>query len=288
MNHKDLIAIDIHTHAEVSCWNPFDAYGEEYDRAADKYFRSCNRPTIAETIAHYREKKIGLIMFTVDAEANLGRKRIPNEEIAAAAKENSDMMIAFASIDPHKGKLGAREAERLIKEEGVKGFKLHPTVQGFHPSNRMCWPLYEVINGHKMPVIFHTGHSGIGSGMYCGGKLRLEYSNPMYLDDVAVNFGDMQIVMAHPSFPWQDEALSVATHKPNVWIDLSGWSPKYFPKQLVHYANTMLKDRVLFGSDYPLITPERWMKDFEEAGFKPEVMPGILKGNAVRLLGLPE
>ncbi len=287
MNHHDLIAIDIHTHAEVSCWNPFDAYGEEYDRAADKYFRSSNRPTIAETITHYREKKIGLIMFTVDAESNLGRKRIQNEEIAAAAKENSDMMIAFASIDPHKGKMGAREAERLIKEHGVKGFKFHPTVQGFHPNNKMAYPIYEVINAHKMPVIFHTGHSGIGSGMYCGGKLRLEYSNPMHLDDVAVNFGDMQIVMAHPSFPWQDEALSVATHKPNVWIDLSGWSPKYFPKQLVHYANTLLKDRILFGSDYPLITPERWMKDFEDAGFKPEVMPGILKGNAVRLLGLP-
>jgi len=122
--------------------------------------------------------------------------------------------------------------------------------------------------------------------MRCGGGLRLEYSNPMHLDDVAIDFPDMQIVMAHPSFPWQDEALSVATHKPNVWIDLSGWSPKYFPKQLVQYANTLLKDRVLFGSDYPLITPERWMKDFQEAGFKPEVMPGILKGNAVRLLGL--
>ena len=287
MNHQDLIAIDIHTHAEVSCWNPFDAYGEEYDRAADKYFRSSNRPTIAETIAHYREKKIGLIMFTVDAESNLGRRRIQNEEIAAAATENSDMMMAFASIDPHKGKMGAREAERLIKEHNVKGFKFHPTVQGFHPNNKMAYPIYEVINAHKLPAIFHTGHSGIGSGMYCGGKLRLEYSNPMHLDDVAVNFGDMQIVMAHPSFPWQDEALSVATHKPNVWIDLSGWSPKYFPKQLVHYANTLLKDRVLFGSDYPLITPERWMKDFEDAGFKPEVMPGILKGNAVRLLGLP-
>ena len=286
MNHKDLIAIDIHTHAEVSCWNPFDAYGEEYDRAADKYFRSSNRPTIAETITHYREKKIGLIMFTVDSESNLGRTRIPNEEIAAAAKENSDMMMAFASIDPQKGKMGAREAERLIKEHNVKGFKFHPTVQGFHPNDKMAWPIYEVINAHKLPAIFHTGHSGIGSGMYCGGKLRLEYSNPMHLDDVAVNFGDMQIVMAHPSFPWQDEAPSVATHKPNVWIDLSGWSPKYFPKQLVQYANTLLKDRILFGSDYPLITPDRWMKDFEDAGFKPEVMPGILKGNAVRLLGL--
>lgn len=124
MNHQVLIAIDIHTHAEVSCWNPFDAYGEEYARAADKYFRSSNRPTIAETITHYREKKIGLIMFTVDAESNLGRKRKANDEIAFAANENSDMMMAFASIDRHKGKMGAREAERQIKEHGVKGFRV--------------------------------------------------------------------------------------------------------------------------------------------------------------------
>ena len=95
---------------------------------------------------------------------------------------------------------------------------------------------------------------------------------------------DMQIVVAHPSWPWQDEALSLALHKPNVWIDLSGWSPKYFPPQLVQYANTLLKDRMLFGSDYPLITPERWMKDFDEAGFKDKVKPLILKENAKRLL----
>jgi hypothetical protein len=196
------------------------------------------------------------------------------------------MMIAFASIDPHKGKMGAREARRLVEEYGVKGFKFHPTVQGFHPYDRMAWPIYEVVAEYGLPAVFHTGHSGIGSGMRCGGGLRLEYSNPMHLDDVAIDFPDMQIVMAHPSFPWQDEALSVATHKPNVWIDLSGWSPKYFPKQLVQYANTLLKDRVLFASDYPLITPDRWLKDFEDAGFKPEVMPAILKGNAVRLLGL--
>ena len=263
-----------------------DNYGEEYDRAADKYFKNGRRPTIAETVAYYREQKIGLVMFTVDAESKMGRRRIPNEEIAEAAKANSDMMTAFASIDPHKGKMGAREARRLIEEFGIKGFKFHPTVQAYHPYDKMAWPIYEVIAEYGMPAIFHTGHSGIGSGMRCGGGLRLEYSNPMHLDDVAIDFPDMQIVMAHPSFPWQDEALSVATHKPNVWIDLSGWSPKYFPKQLVQYANTLLKDRVLFGSDYPLITPERWMKDFQEAGFKPEVMPGILKGNAVRLLGL--
>src|SRR5574343_17889 len=231
MQHQDLIAIDIHNHADASCWNTCDNYGEAYDRAADKYFGSSRRPTIAETVAYYRERKLGLVMFTVDSESQLGRRRIPNEEIAQAACEHSDMMVAFASIDPHKGKMGAREAERLIKEEGIKGFKFHPTVQGYHPYDRMAWPIYEVINHHQLPAIFHTGHSGIGSGMRCGGGLRLAYSNPIHLDDVAIDWPDMQIVMAHPSFPWQDEALSVATHKPNVWIDLSGWSPKYFPKQ---------------------------------------------------------
>ena len=286
MNIAELVAIDTHTHAEVSCWNPFDSYGEEYDRAADKYFRSSRRPSIEETIAYYRERKIGLIMFTVDAEASMGRRRIPNEEIAEAASKNADMMIAFASIDPHKGRMGAREARRLIAENGVKGFKFHPTVQAFHPQDRMAWPIYEVIAEHRLPAIFHSGHSGIGSGMRCGGGLRLEYSNPMHLDEVAIAFPDMQIVIAHPSWPWQDEALSVAMHKPNVWIDLSGWSPKYFPPQLVQYANTLLKDRMLFGSDFPLITPDRWMKDFDEAGFRDEVKPLILKGNAVRLLGL--
>ena len=80
--------------------------------------------------------------------------------------------------------------------------------------------------------------------------------------------------------------LSVATHKHNTWIDLSGWSPKYFPAELVRYANSLIKDRVLFGSDFPLITPDRWRRDAEQAAFKPEVMPGIMRGNALRLLGL--
>ena len=241
MDIQNLIAIDTHTHLEVSCWNPFDNYGEEYDRAADKYFRSSKRPTMAESLAYYREKKIGFVMFTVDAETQMGRRRIPNEEIAEAAMANPDIMIAFGSIDPHKGKMGAREARKLIESHGVKGFKFHPTVQGFEPYDKMAWPLYEVIAEYKLPAIFHSGHSGIGSGMRCGGGLRLQNSNPMLLEDVAIDFPDMQIVVAHPSWPWQDEALSLAMHKPNVWIDLSGWSPKYFPPQLVQYANTLLQ-----------------------------------------------
>ncbi|MEO6973996.1 MAG: amidohydrolase family protein, partial [Rhodoferax sp.] len=195
MDYKNLIAIDTHTHLEVSCRNPFDNYGEEYDRAADKYFRSSRRPTMDETIAYYREKKIGFVNFTVDAETQMGRRRIPNEEIAEAALKNSDIMIAFGSIDPHKGKMGAREARRLIEECGVRGFKFHPTVQGFYANDRMAYPLYEVIAEYGLPAIFHSGHSGIGSGMPGGGGLRLKYSEPIHLDDVAADFPDMKVVI---------------------------------------------------------------------------------------------
>ena len=134
--------------------------------------------------------------------------------------------------------------------------------------------------------MFHTGHSGIGSGMPGGGGIRLKYSNPVYVDDVAVDFPAMPIILAHPSFPWQEEALSVATHKPNVYIDLSGWSPKYFPPILVRYINSILQDKMLFGSDWPVITPDRWLAEFAELPIRDEVRPLILKQNAVRLLGL--
>lgn len=290
MDIDSLIAIDTHVHAEVSCCQPPDLFGKEFDDAADKYFgtvlRQGRRPTIPETIDYYRERKIGFVMFTVDAESQMGRRRIPNEEIAEFAANNRDIMIAFASIDPHKGKMGAREARRLIEECGVRGFKFHPTVQGFYANDRMAYPLYEVIAEYGLPAIFHSGHSGIGSGMPGGGGLRLKYSEPIHLDDVAADFPDMKVVIAHPSWPWQDEALSICLHKPNVYIDLSGWSPKYFPPQLVQYANSLLKERMLFASDFPLIRPDRWLEDFHKAGFKPEVHQLLLKDNAVRLLGL--
>jgi len=182
--------------------------------------------------------------------------------------------------------MGAREAERLIKEEGIKGFKFHPTVQGYHPYDKMAWPIYEVINHHKLPAIFHTGHSGIGSGMRCGGGLRLAYSNPMHLDDVAIDCPDMQIVMAHPAFLGKTKHSSVATHKPNVWIDLVGLESQVLSQAIDSICQHFVEGPGLVWQRLPLDHPERWMKDFEVAGFKPEVMPGILKDNAVRLLGL--
>ncbi|CAL8481620.1 amidohydrolase family protein [Caballeronia sp. S22] len=290
MNIEKLVAIDTHVHAEVSCCQPPDLFGREFDEAADKYFGTVlklgRRPTIPETIDYYRERQIGFVMFTVDCEANLGRRRISNEEVAEFAQKNEDIMIPFASIDPHKGKMGAREARTLITDYGVRGFKFHPTLQGFFANDRLAYPLYEVIAEYGLPAVFHSGHSGIGSGMPGGGGLRLKYSEPIYLDDVAADFPDIKVIIAHPSWPWQEQALSIALHKDNVFIDLSGWSPKYFSPELVRYANTVLKRKVLFASDFPLITPDRWIVDFQTAGFRPDVHPLIMKNNAVNLLGL--
>jgi predicted TIM-barrel fold metal-dependent hydrolase len=286
MNYADLVAIDMHTHAEVSCRQEPDPYWAPFEEAASRYFKTGKRPTIQETIDYYRERRIGLVMFTVDSEFEIGNRRIANTEIADAARDNSDILIAFASIDPHKGILGAREARALIEDGVVRGFKFHPTCQGFYPNDRLAYKLYEVIAEYKLPAIFHTGHSGIGTGMRGGGGLRLKYSQPIHLDDVAVDFPDMTIILAHPSWPWTDEALSIALHKPNVYIDLSGWLPKYFPPQVVTYANGPLRKKMLFGSDFPLITPDRWIEHFREAGFKEEVHDLILKRNAATVLGL--
>ncbi len=224
-------------------------------------------------------------MFSVDEKLS-GRPQVSNDDVADFAAENADIAIAFASIDPTRGAEGVREARRLVSSGAVHGLKLHPPLQQFFPNDRIAYPLYEVFAEARLPVLFHTGHSGIGTGMPGGGGIRLKYGNPMPIDDVAVDFPDMPIILAHPSFPWQDEAISICLHKPQVYIDLSGWSPKYFSPTLVQYANTLLKNKVLFGSDYPLLTPDRWMADFAGIAIRDDVRPLILKENACRLFGL--
>jgi predicted TIM-barrel fold metal-dependent hydrolase len=288
MNVDELIAIDVHTHAEEPCGTHADDGYDDFQAAMAKYFGAPyeHPPTMEETAAYYRERKVGAVIFPVDAERETGFRRYANEEVAEKAAENSDVLIPFASIDPAKGKAGAREARRLVRDFGIRGFKFHPTMQGFYPNDRSAYVLYEAIAESGLPALFHTGQTGVGSGMPGGNGMRLKYSNPMYIDDVAVDFPDMPIILAHPSFPWQEEALAVAQHKPNVYIDLSGWSPKYFPPILVKYANSILKHKVLFGSDWPVISPDRWISDFEKLDIKPEVRPLILKENAKKLLGL--
>ena len=285
MNIDNFVAIDVHTHAWKSALRLGDAPTES-QQAMGNYFRYVpQHQTVPEMADMYRKLKMAFVVFTVDGEKGASRG-LTNEEIAELAYKNADVAIPFASINPHRGAEGVAQAKRLIRDYKVKGFKFHPSVQEFYPNDRMAYPLYEAIAEAKLPALFHTGQTGVGAQTPGGGGIRLKYSNPMLLDDVAADFPGMPLILAHPSFPWQEEALSVATHKPQVYIDLSGWSPKYFPPILIQYANTLLKDRILFGSDYPVIAPEKWLAEFEKLPIKPEVRPLILKQNAARLLGL--
>jgi len=283
---SEVVAIDFHVHIEVGA-DGHDHLSPELRNAVNRYFRGSPELLDGRAVAdYYRERRMMAVVFPVDDELTTGQPRLRNEDVVAAAADNPDVLVPFASIDPRRGVEGVAEARDLTGAGLVKGFKFHPNLQQFHPNDRSAYPVYEVLEAAGAIALFHTGHSGIGSGLPGGGGIRLKYGNPMDVDDVAVDFPELRIVLAHPSFPWQDEALSVAMHKAQVSIDLSGWSPKYFPPQLVRYAGSMLRNQVLFGSDYPLITPDRWLADFAELDIPDDVRPLILRDNAMRLLGL--
>ena len=279
MDIAALVAIDVHVHAEP------DDDASDVGAAAQKYFGATGAPRGLDPLAqYYRERKMAAVLFTVDERLS-GRPMVPNDDVLSAAVRNPDVLIPFVSVDPKRGAAAIDEVRRLAAA-GARGFKLHPPLQEFVPNDPAVYPYYEAIQATGLPVVFHTGHSGIGTGARGGGGIRLKYGAPMPIDDVAVDFPDMPIVLAHPSFPWQDEAISICLHKPNVYIDLSGWSPKYFPPQLVQYANTQLRGKVLFGSDYPLITPDKWVAEFEKLPIRDEVRPLVMRENAIKLLKL--
>jgi uncharacterized protein len=280
-----LDAIDVHVHVEQ------DAHGclsldQELMDASAAYFKADQdrTPTVESIAAYYRERRTAAVVFTVDATTATGHPALSSEEILDAAAAHADVLVPFGSVDPHDP--AAPDRVRALAARGARGFKFHPSLQAFAPNDPAFYPVYEAVAEAGVPALFHTGQTGIGAGLPGGRGIKLRLSDPMLIDDVAADFPRLTVVLAHPSVPWQDAAISMATHKANVFIDLSGWSPRYFPPQLVRAANGLLKRKVLFGSDFPVITPDRWRADFDRLDVKDEVRPLILKDNAVRMLGL--
>jgi len=274
-------AIDIHTHVPTPPGGGSSATQEQMDR----YFGGAsNRGTIEEMYEMYVELDIFAVIFGVDAETTSGHPYTGNDYTAEIVKRYPDRFLGFASVDPHKGKAAVNEMERSVKELGLRGLKLHPISQAFFPNDTRFYPLWEKCAELGVPVLFHSGQTAVGAGIPGGGGLKIKYAQPIHMDDVAADFPELNIIMAHPGVPWQEEQLSIALHKPNVYIDLSGWSPKYFRPILVQYANSLLQNKVLFGSDFPALTPQRWLGDFENLELKPEVRQKILLDNAAKLL----
>ena len=279
-------AIDMHVHPGTKEYL-VDAGGKYLSDALEYFHRRDAVVSVDEMAGYYRRVGMMGVLLAWDAETRTGLPPVTNDYVAGIVEKFPDVFIGFASVDPRKGAPAVRELERAVKDLKLRGLKLHPIAQAFYPNDRRFYPIWETAAALKIPVLLHTGTTGVGAGVPGGNGLKLKYARPIpYIDDIAADFPALTIIGAHPSWPWQEEMLAVAVHKTNVYIDLSGWSPKYFSPSLVQYANTLLQDRVLFGSDYPFLTPERWIADFEKAGFKPEVREKILLQNAKRLLGL--
>ncbi len=253
-----------------------------------EYFKSPPELITQEELADkYKQLDMMAVVLASDSRSVHGEVFDTNDWVATFAQKYPDTFIGFGSVDPWRGKDAVNEIERSAKELGLRGIKFLPMMQEFYPNEHRFYPLYEKMVALGLIAMFHTGTTAVGAGLPGGGGIHLKYTKPIpYIDDVAADFPDLTIIMAHPSFPWQDEQLAVLVHKPNVFMDMSGWSPKYFSPNLIQYANTLLQDKMLFGSDYPGLTPERWLRDFEATPFRDEVRPKILLENAKRVLGL--
>lgn len=252
------------------------------------YFRLNDPPELAEELyTRYSEWDILGVVFSVDAETVTGDRPDTNDYVAELVNAHPEQFIGFATVDPWKEDRAVAELERAVTQLGLKGLKLHPIHQAFFPDDTRFYPLYEKCVELGIPVLFHSGFAAAGIGMPGGGGMKLKYAAPIpHIDDIAADFPGLTVIMAHPAWPWVEEQIAVALHKPNVYIDLSGWAPRYIPQQLIHEANTRLQDKVLFGSDFPYLPPDRWLSGFDQLEIREEVRPKILLENARRVLGL--
>lgn len=279
-------AIDMHVHLPTGSF--LDGAIKPFRLAAEKFFRNTVPIREMDEVARlYEDMDIIGVLLAWDAETATGLPPLTNDEVAEVVKSFPGRFIGFASVDPWKGRRAIDEIERAVTEIGMSGAKFHPGVQAFYPNDTRFYPLYEKICELGVPALFHTGTNGLGAGVAGGMGIKLDYTRPIYLDHVAAEFPELTIIGAHPAWPWHEEMLAIIGHKSNVFMDLSGWSPKYIPAAIMDEARTRLKDRILFGSDYPFITPERWLKDFDSLeGFSPETRRMILYENAARILKL--
>jgi predicted TIM-barrel fold metal-dependent hydrolase len=279
-------AIDTHAHQPTSEFLE-DAGGEMMQDAAQKFGTGIETWDYEAMIEEYHEVGIGrTILLGWDAETNTGNAPVPNDYVAEVRDAHPEFFVAFGGVDPLKDDC-VEEAERCIEDLDLSGFKFQQIAQGFDPSAPDHEALFSTIEDLGVPVVFHGGSSTLGAGAPGGRGLQLKYGDPMLVDDLAARHPDLDILLAHPAFPWEKEQLAICQQKGNVHMDLSGWLPKYIDEQVLHYAGTILQDKVMFGTDYPMIQPDKWLQQFEEYTDYPEdIQRKILWENAEEFLGL--
>ena len=278
-------AVDVHVHPSTAEFL-VGAMGPLREAVEAHFHRAIPVRSVAEMADEFRADQVLAVLLAWDASSASGFPPVTNDFVARCVADHPDAFVGFASVDPWQGRAAVAELRRAIAQLGLRGLKLHPSAQAFAPDDHRLYDLYAACAELEIPVLFHTGTTGLGAGLPGGAGIKLGYSRPVLLDAVAADFPELQIVAAHPSWPWQDEILAVAQHKTNVWLDLSGWSPRRWSPALRDAVLGPLSDRAMFGTDYPFITFGQWQKAFLTHEPSDEVMAKVLRGNAVRLLGL--
>jgi predicted TIM-barrel fold metal-dependent hydrolase len=268
---------DVHVH--IPDENLFEALGERVMEASVKYFRAdVHRMGFQEAEEDLRVQ--GVKRYTL--------LPVPSRSFDAAKLNkavynyvsSSNIAVGLAAVDPSED---PGEHIRDALNMGLKGLKLHPNLQFVYPNDPRLRPVYKAIDDAGGVVLVHTGTSGIGGGLRGGGGFKLDYSRPIWVDGVAAEYTNASFILAHFGWPWVSEAIAISLQKANVYLDLSGWSPKYIPQEVWSYTNTLLQDRVLAGSDYPFIKPRRWLEEFAHVPLKEDVKEKVLHLNAERL-----
>lgn len=223
------------------------------------------------------------LLLAWDAETASKRPPLSNDVVAGIAKEYPDLVVPVASVDPHKGQRAIEELERAASRLEMRGLKVHPQIQAFYPDADKWTSLWKKTEELGLPVVVHTGTSGLGAGVPGGDGVVLDYSRPIHLDAVAAKHPDLNIIAAHTGWPWHEELIAMCLHKTNVFMDLSGWVPKYIDPKVIQWANGPLKNQVLFGSDYPFLDPKRCLEGLRQLGWREGVLERILWENAASL-----
>src|SRR5450755_2561494 len=279
-----LRAVDFHVHLPTPDWLDVSMAG--YVEAAEAYFRSpVQRQSLYELAARYRELQVRAVLLAWDAETAMGRPRVPNETVAAACRDHPDVFTGLGSVDPLKGEAAVAEVA-AIAALGLRGVKFHPSLQAFAPDDPVYWPIFAACEQHGLLALFHTGTSGIGARQPGGQGIRIDYAHPLKLDPVAASHPGLTVVAAHFGWPWQLDLIAVALHKTNVFIDISGWSPRRIPPEVIRELNGRLSDQFVWGSDYPFFTPERCLDELTALDVPADVLATVLHDNAARILGL--
>lgn len=277
--------IDLHCYPGTEPW--IRSQGP-FVEALGKYWKRDWVPKAEEEVVReFQEAGVEVVLVAFDIESVTGAPPCTNEYVAGLRDRYPNTIIqAWAAVDPHKGESTIEQAQVAVRNLKMLGFHFHPIMGRYSVSDRALYPLFETIAGLRVPVLIDVGTTGMGAGLPGGLGALLRHAHPLAVDELAANFPNLTIIAAHPGWPWVDEMTAVALHKGNVYWDLSGWAPKYFPESLKKDIRGRLQDKVMFGSDYPSLPYERLFREWEELGYPDAIMHKIFHENAERVLGL--